>query len=275
MNSTQMYSAINSINSQANAIDATGLLNHISSAADLNYQRSQIEANRTREWQEVQNAKAMQFNAQQAQANRDWQEMMSNTAHQREVRDLLNAGLNPVLSASGGNGASVTSGATASGVTSSGATAQPDTAMSGAIANLFGSLISSITSLANQSTSALSNLAVAEKNGEISKLVTSMNNYSALQVAKEQASASRYGADRSYFASKYASDTQKYIAQHYPNTLPAVLDRYLGALLGGFSGEDSTIGTIEETTEELLYNEEVHKRFLRLMSFGLFGRDKK
>ena len=227
MNFTQMNSAIRNINSTANAIDANGLLNHISSAADLNYQRSQIEANRTREWQEQQNAKAMQFNAQQAQVNRDWQEMMSNTAHQREVRDLLNAGLNPVLSASGGNGASVTSGATASGVTSSGATAQPDTAVSGAMANLFGSLVSSITSLANQSTSALSNLAVAEKNGEISKLVTSMNNYSALQVAKEQANASRY-----------SSDTQKYIAKNYPNSIVGVADRLVAAFLGGDSTSD-------------------------------------
>lgn len=34
----------------------------------------------------------------------------SNTAHQRQVKDMLAAGLNPVLSASGGHGASVPSG---------------------------------------------------------------------------------------------------------------------------------------------------------------------
>lgn len=54
------------------------------------------------------------FNSAEAQKNRDWQERMSNTAHQREVKDLIEAGLNPILSA-GGQGAVTGSGAVASG----------------------------------------------------------------------------------------------------------------------------------------------------------------
>lgn len=51
--------------------------------------------------------------AKQAKAQMDFQERMSNTAHQREVADLAAAGLNPALSATGGSGSSTPSGAMA------------------------------------------------------------------------------------------------------------------------------------------------------------------
>lgn len=57
---------------------------------------------------------ANQMAAEQARENRDWQERMSNTSHQREVEDLRKAGLNPILTATGGSGASTPSGSTSS-----------------------------------------------------------------------------------------------------------------------------------------------------------------
>lgn len=49
----------------------------------------------------------------ESKLNRDYQERLSNTSHQREVKDLRSAGLNPILSALGA-GASTPGGSTAS-----------------------------------------------------------------------------------------------------------------------------------------------------------------
>ena len=54
------------------------------------------------------------FNAQEAQKQRDWEERMSNTAHQRELQDFKAAGINPAITAMGGNGAATPNSAAAS-----------------------------------------------------------------------------------------------------------------------------------------------------------------
>lgn len=53
------------------------------------------------------------FNAEQAKLNREWQEKMSNTSYQRAVKDMVAAGINPILAAQNG-GASTPSGSSAS-----------------------------------------------------------------------------------------------------------------------------------------------------------------
>lgn len=163
--------------------------------AQANNAWSAGQAQIQREWQEQQNAKAMAFNQNEAAKNRNWQEMLSNTAHQREVRDLMAAGLNPVLSAMNGNGASVGSGATAQGVTSSGAKGDTDTSVNGAIANLLGSIVTAEKQIQAANINARTQEAVAEKYTAMSKIVADI-----------QSETARYGADKSYEASRYGAD---------------------------------------------------------------------
>lgn len=193
--------------------------------AGQNTSSSAKQAEELRTWQEQQAEVARKYNSQEAQKNRDWQERMSSTAHQREVRDLIAAGLNPVLSVTGGSGAAVTSGATASSSAPSGAMGSVDNSATGAIAGLFGSLLSSFLSLEGTRVSAQSNQAIADKYTAMSKYTSELQAQTQLNTANIQAMAQKYTADAHLAGTKYAAD-QSAAAQKVSASIHAAAQKY-------------------------------------------------
>lgn len=174
----------------------------IISQANANSAWNANQAALNRQFQKEQAERAMQFNAAEAAKNRDWQKMMSDTAHQREIADLKAAGLNPVLSAMNGNGASVGSGSAASGYAPSGDSAQADMSAPQAMVSLLSSVYGAQMQLESQRLSAQTAMATAEKYNATSEIVAMLGANATLGSAAAAAAASRYHTDMQDWANR-------------------------------------------------------------------------
>lgn len=184
--------------------------NDLYNTTEFNNAIARANAAELRDWQRKMMYEQYMLNSIEAARNRDWQAYMSNTAHQREVQDMLKAGLNPVLSVTGGNGASVGSGAQASVSAPQGALAQQDMSQNQTLVALLGSLINSQTQLANAALNAQTQSALADKNNEVQKTIAEM--YVAAQLAGQESSryASQYSADSALKAAYAAAGASMY-----------------------------------------------------------------
>lgn len=122
----------NQFNRNLTSMGAQGIANAMGAGAQMLYNYGM--ANKQAKYNANQNKIAMDYNSAEAQKNRDWQEMMSNTAYQRAMADMKAAGLNPILAANLG-GASTPGGAVGT--------------ISGASMGLQGASAASISALGN------------------------------------------------------------------------------------------------------------------------------
>ncbi len=214
-------------------------------------------ADRANAWSAEQAAITRDFNSREAAKNRDWQEYMSNTAHQREVQDLMAAGLNPILSATGGNGASVGSGSTASASVPSGQKADTQNP-SAAIASLLGQFLAAQTAQTNAILSAETQRAIADKQTASAQLVAGINS-----------AASKYMADLSKAASQYAAD--KGVTHSWAGLLSELITGFMGndGSRGVFDFGSSVSGSIETLFRDI--DQSIDKSWLNdfLVDLGL------
>lgn len=137
----------------------------------------------------------MAFQSRENQIARDWQEKMANTAHQRQVKDLKAAGLNPILSVNSGAATGSASGA-------SGAQGQVDT-----------SAINALASLAVASMNIASNERIQAKQLENALKITSMQTGSAEAVAKINKSSTQFGFIDTYLRELGIAPTKENISK--------------------------------------------------------------
>jgi len=172
---------------KASDINDASLISYNQQEAERNTARSEAQARTQMRYQEQSNAKAMQFSAEQARINREFQERLSNTAHQREIKDLISAGLNPVLSTKYA-GASTPSGASASGIASSGSKADVDTSSSQIVNGLLSALTAQSTALQTTSMANMTALqsSAIHANAQISSAKISGENLINLETLKQE-----------------------------------------------------------------------------------------
>ena len=157
-----------------------------------NTAKNQEMAREQMDFQKAEAEKMREFNSSEAVANRKWQKEMSDTAHTREVSDLINAGLNPVLATHGAGASTPAGGAGSQSSAGAGAKGDADT--------------SAVHSLAQIASSSVQANAMLEK-ARIEERIARERMQKDIEIANIHAGASVTGQEIMAGAMNYGSDT--------------------------------------------------------------------
>lgn len=258
----------NSLASQIAGIAGSDLgdyADYIRQALTLSQQntaQSQQFAREQMSYQQQSDANAMAWSASEADKNRQWQERLSNQAHQREVQDLIAAGLNPILSAN--NGAYTGSGATGQAFSSSGAQGMVDTSASGIMGSIANAVINTasqaaIAEMYNDTSRYTADMQYAaskmaaetsiyneHSRNEANKIMTAMNNQADIAQAQIHGNATVSAAGAAAAAQRYYADKSS-AASMYNTTLNTSAERYK-------ANKQYELGKYQADTKNMLTN---------------------
>lgn len=184
-NAAKTTEAIKKLSGDAGALAATNISGH--QYEDIQNKNNMLALAINRE-----NNK---FNADQAQLQRDYEERLANSAHQREVTDLKAAGLNPILSANAGA------------VTPQGAAAS-----NAATPGLDHSIVQALAQLAATSIQSNATMTAAQTSANATTAAANATAGATMAAAGMAASAQRYASNNSLAATEIMSDAARYSA---------------------------------------------------------------